>query len=303
MRRRWGRVQIAGLVALALMVATSLGQVASAANYVVQSGDTLSIIASEYGVSVDEIVEANGIQNPNLIYVGEELFIPTGNGDTSATPGQGGGAVIYTVVAGDSIPDIAWRFGVTSEDLANANGLEPPWVIYPGDQLVIPVEMPLDVPPQPDPEPAPDESIQYDLPYYSYEELRSMLIDAAVMYGWDPYLIMSLAWWESGWDQQAVSWAGAVGVMQLMPETAEWAGPALTGRDTDPYYSAWDNIETGVAYLTHLRSLTGSDYLALAGYYQGLYSVETDGIFPETREYALGIIQLRDSFANGTLPS
>ncbi len=90
--------------------------------------------------------------------------------------------------------------------------------------------------------------------------------------------------------------------MQLMPNTADWAGPALTGRDIDYVYSAWDNIETGVAYLTHLRNEVGSDYLALASYYQGMYSVENDGVFGEAREYALDIIQKRDLFATGQLP-
>jgi soluble lytic murein transglycosylase-like protein len=140
------------------------------------------------------------------------------------------------------------------------------------------------------------------VPYFDRETVRAAVVDLAEAYGWDPYLILSLAWRESTWDQRARSSSGAVGVMQLMPATADWAGPALVGRETDYVYSAWDNIEIGIAYLSHLRALTGSDYLALAAYFQGLASVERDGIFPVTREYALGIIESRDLFASGALP-
>jgi soluble lytic murein transglycosylase-like protein len=87
-----------------------------------------------------------------------------------------------------------------------------------------------------------------------------------------------------------------------MPATAEWAGPYLLGREIDYVYDAWDNIEAGIAYLSHLRYLTGSDYLALASYFQGSGSVERDGIFTSTRDYALGIIESRDLFATGSLP-
>ena len=45
-------------------------------NYTVQSGDTLTAIARRYGVSVSSIVDANGIDDPNMIDVGEQLIIP-----------------------------------------------------------------------------------------------------------------------------------------------------------------------------------------------------------------------------------
>ncbi len=145
-------------------------------------------------------------------------------------------------------------------------------------------------------------TIDPEIPYFDQETVRGLVMDIAVAYGWDPYLILSLAWRESTWDQRALSPSGAVGVMQLMPATADWAGPALVGYQTDYVYDARDNIETGIAYLTHLRVQAGSDYLALAGYFQGLASVERDGIFPATREYALGIIESRDLFASEALP-
>lgn len=297
--RRWGRLPVAALITMLLLGSIAFASPASAASYyTVQPGDTLGGIAYSYGVPVADLIEANGIDNPNLIWAGQELMIPDGS---SGAGGSWSADMIYVVVSGDSIPTIAESFGVPIDEVIAANGLEYPWLIYPGDELVIPgAGVPADYPQGGGT--VPGTPAASELPWNDYSSVRSMLTEAALMYDWDPYLIMSLAWWESGWNQQSISWADAIGVMQLLPETAAWAGPDLVGRQVDPYYSTWDNIETGVAFLTHLRWQAGSDYIALAGYYQGLYSVEQDGIFPETREYALGIIELRDSFANGSLP-
>lgn len=265
-------------IVIALIVLASVGQIALARQYTVQSGDTLSDIAEEQGVTVSSLASANGIDNPDHIFSGQTLSIP----------GTGGGSASYVVQPGDNIPAIAAQFGISPRALIDANGLANPDLIYPGQELVIP-----------DASTAPRYTSGV---YFDRATIRSYIVDIASAYGWDPYLIMALAWQESGWDQSIISWADAHGVMQLLPGTADWAGPALVGRQVDYVYSAWDNIETGVAYLTHLRSLTGSDYLALAAYYQGLGSVERDGIFQETRQYALNIIQMRDLFAAGTLP-
>jgi nucleoid-associated protein YgaU len=45
-------------------------------SYTVQAGDNLSMIAAQYGVAVDEMLAVNGLQNPNIIYVGQQLVIP-----------------------------------------------------------------------------------------------------------------------------------------------------------------------------------------------------------------------------------
>ncbi len=64
--------------------------------YIVQSGDTLSSIAQRFGVTVNAIVQANGISNPNLIYIGQQLTIsggttplPTAVPSTPPSPGNG----------------------------------------------------------------------------------------------------------------------------------------------------------------------------------------------------------------------
>lgn len=73
------------LVVLAVVMALSLALSATSANaqpmgpwYRVQRGDTLSGIALMFGTNVWELAQANGIWNPNLIYAGQVLFIPSG---------------------------------------------------------------------------------------------------------------------------------------------------------------------------------------------------------------------------------
>lgn len=102
--------------------------------YTVQRGNTLSQIASAYGVTVSHIVEINNIQNPNLIYPGEKLRI-TESSNTNLNP------VIqnnyYTVQRGDTLFGIARRYGVTVQYLVNLNGIRNPNLIYAGQLLKV----------------------------------------------------------------------------------------------------------------------------------------------------------------------
>src|SRR5256714_13781740 len=63
---------------------------------------------------------------------------------------------------------------------------------------------------------------------------KSMLYAAGLKHGVNPYLVMGLAWHESGWQASVVSSAGAGGVMQVMPATAAGGGPALLHRQGEP---------------------------------------------------------------------
>ena len=99
--------------------------------YTVQRGDTLSRIAWRYGTTVQAIVQANGIVNPNLIYYGQRLWIPSSSGGWS-------GSTVYIVQRGDTLYAIARRYGTTYQRIAAANGLYYPYTIYVGQRLVIP---------------------------------------------------------------------------------------------------------------------------------------------------------------------
>ncbi len=92
--------------ALATMV---LAVAATTATYVVVSGDSLSRIAARNGTTVQALVDANHIENPNSIAVGQVLIIPNDKA--------------YIVQAGDTLEGIAKQLGITVERLARANGI------------------------------------------------------------------------------------------------------------------------------------------------------------------------------------
>lgn len=108
--------------------------------YTVQPGDTLSKIAAVYGTTVQAIAEANGISNPNLIAVGQQLIIPVPGGSGGAplvlAPASApGGPTIYTVQPGDTLSAIAARHGSSVSELASINGLSNPNYLYVGQVL------------------------------------------------------------------------------------------------------------------------------------------------------------------------
>src|SRR5438094_70801 len=118
---------------------------------------------------------------------------------------------------------------------------------------------------------------------------------AAPHHNLNPNFVLAVSYWESGWNQAARSRTGAVGLMQVEPYTAAWAGPRLLHRRVN-LNNAVDNAELGAAllrsYLTQLRD----PKLALAAYYQGLTGLRKHGIYPSSRPYVNGIWRLRNRF-------
>lgn len=96
----------------------------------VRSGDTLSAIAERNGTSWQTLARINGISNPNRIYPGQEIKLPSSNAQATATN--------YTVSRGDTLSSIADRHGSSVADIARANGISNPNLIYPGQRLTIP---------------------------------------------------------------------------------------------------------------------------------------------------------------------
>ncbi len=105
--------------------------------YVVQRGNTLSGIAIKYGTTVNELVILNKIQNPNLIFPGENIYVPIKsnlqNEELSVL-----GHRLYTVKAGDTLSELALRFRTTVENIAKLNDIENINLIYIGETLKIP---------------------------------------------------------------------------------------------------------------------------------------------------------------------
>jgi soluble lytic murein transglycosylase-like protein len=120
---------------------------------------------------------------------------------------------------------------------------------------------------------------------------RLLLIRAAHHHGIRPGFVLAVSYWESGWNQRAVSRTGAVGLMQVEPYTAAWAGPALMHRRVN-LHDAAENAEMGAALLRHYFNLLHDPSLVLAAYYQGLGAVRRHGIYPSSRPYIRGILSL-----------
>lgn len=108
---------------------------AKTVTHVVQPGETLFRIAVRYGTTVEAIVRANQLVNPDFIVPGQRLVIPTG----SATGGAPtGGERIYIVQPGDNLFRIGLKFNMSWTVIAARNGITNPNAIFPGQRLIIP---------------------------------------------------------------------------------------------------------------------------------------------------------------------
>ena len=99
--------------------------------YIVKRGDTLSKIALEYNVKVNEIARENQIKNVNLIYPGQRLIIKT------EAMGTEMGHLCYKVMRGDTLYSIARRYNTTISNIVMLNRIQNPNLIYPGQCLKI----------------------------------------------------------------------------------------------------------------------------------------------------------------------
>ena len=133
----------------------------------------------------------------------------------------------------------------------------------------------------------------------SYKSVRHLLLEASTKHGIDYALLQALIATESGFDSRAVSPKGAVGLMQLIPPTAERYGvkagknASIEMKLTDPVV----NIRAGASYLSDLiKMFPGQIELALAAYNAGEGAVQRAGNkipnYPETKNYVKTVMQL-----------
>jgi LysM repeat protein len=146
-------VIVAGLISTVLWTPALA---ASTRTHIVRPGESLSSIASSYGVSVSAIQAENGITDPNFIYVGQRLRIPGGSGSgysgATKSPGyqapsatqrpshlhdRAGASYYYIVRQGDTLYKISRMFGVSVADIVQANNLRS-YFIWVGERLRIP---------------------------------------------------------------------------------------------------------------------------------------------------------------------
>lgn len=128
------------------------------------------------------------------------------------------------------------------------------------------------------------------------DAVRRLIVQEAGRFGVPPALALAVAWQESGWQQGVVSWAGAIGVMQLLPDTGEWVGEAMLGTPVD-LRDTHENVRAGVRLLAHyLDRYDGNRDLVLAAYYQGQTAADRHGVFPVSRPYIASIKALETLF-------
>ena len=147
--------------------------------------------------------------------------------------------------------------------------------------------------------PAPPRMLVYFESMPSYKSVQHLLQEASTKHGIDYALLQALIATESGFDSRAVSPKGAVGLMQLIPPTAERYGvrasknASIEKRLTDPVV----NIRAGASYLSDLiKMFPGQIELALAAYNAGEGAVQRAGNkipnYPETKNYVKTVMQL-----------
>lgn len=154
-----------------------------------------------------------------------------------------------------------------------------------------------------DEEPASSTTRRPDLPAFVVGARKQALVPAferaARREGLPVALLEALAWRESEWNADIVNpQSGAIGIGQLLPETARYVArellddPSLDPRDPE------DNILMTAAYLRALiERFDGDTSRGLAAYLQGSTSVASDGISPQTAQYLEQIEDLRKQFA------
>ena len=185
---------------------------------------------------------------------------------------------VHVVQPGESFFSISARYHVSPWQLARVNRLPLTDVIIPGQRFVLPAGARLRSP-------------AVTGPAASREAIRAEIDRWARYYGVDPTLARALAWMESGFQQDVVSNVGAIGVMQLLPETWEFVDTVLLGFRTSRTYEG--NVRAGVRYLRwQLDEFAGNVRLALAGWYQGARAVRERGLFDDTKLFVRVVLAL-----------
>lgn len=288
----------------------------------VVSGDTVWAISRAYNTTVKAIIETNNLGPNAVIRIGQTLIIPganqnstagtsisTNSSSTVATQHNldlfANGASTYTVVSGDTLSSIAKRFNTTVSSLSQTNSISNPNVIRVGQRLSIPGGTPTGL--------VGDTFLgrtysqgvvaaanQNKATLNAMEvptraQMQELVVRIANEMGVDPALAQAVAYQESGFNQRAVSPANAIGTMQVIPSSGEWASD-LVGRELnllDPV----DNVTAGVAILKVLQRNNTPLDTAIAGYYQGETSVRNRGMNSDTKTYVANIKKLMERFA------
>lgn len=273
----------------------------------VAPGESLWSIAAADGLSVDQLAAANGLSPNAELIAGATIMIPpvTSGVLTPSTATSSGTGTGYVVQPGDTLSAIAARAGTTVAQLAADNGLNPNGLLLAGVVIHLPeggnvsgVSGSRAATGQPV---SAAEGSSSGPPYPTPQTVSASEVgQIAGANGVPPSLAEAIGWQESGFNNDVVSSAGAVGVMQILPGTWDWINRTLVAGTALAPADAASNVAGGVLLLRELLDSTGDNAaLAAGGYYQGLSSVQRYGLFPSTQQYVNDVMALAQRFGGG----
>ncbi len=243
--------------------------------HVVQPGDTLWAISRADGLTVAQLAAANNMNPGDLLLIGRRLIIPTPG---SLSPAQ------KSLSARSSSPGHSGtnpRSGANPHSGSNPHSGANPWTFC---STFVPQTGPWGV-----------------LPWL-LEQSPQRLALRPVFERWANYydlwrpLLEAISWEESGWQQNVVSSAGAVGVGQLLPSSASFVSSTLVGEPLN-IKSASDNIRMSAALLAYLADIEGNNRCdVIAAYYEGAFNLSRFGVFPATQSYVANVEALIPEF-------
>jgi len=276
------------------------GRSVRTATHVVRPGDTLSGIAARYGVSLTRLYSLNNLSRTAYIQPGQRVAVPSQAARTLAKAAAADFTTTrVTVRSGDTLGAIALRHGVAQASLMKANGLSVRSLLQVGQELRVVTRKAYSSNTfagrtYPDTIVSAASANRAHLARRGVPnrtQTRAMIVSTAQRHGVDPQLALAISFRESGWSQRQVSVANAIGAMQVIPSSGVWASD-LVGRRLD-LLATQDNVTAGVVILRSLTRSARTQEEAIAGYYQGLQSVQNHGMYSDTKTYVKSILQLK----------
>jgi murein DD-endopeptidase MepM/ murein hydrolase activator NlpD len=144
--------------------------------YVVQSGDTLFLIAIRFGVTVNDLIKTNALDNPDLLSTGTELVIP-------GLEGIQGRLVTETIPLGESLRTLSIRHQIPIPQVIKLNRLTGPMEVFAGASLVVPDQ---------------GEANKFESRYPVESQLSLMQVSAGSLQ--NPWLLAEINHMEGVWD-------------------------------------------------------------------------------------------------------
>lgn len=234
----------------------ALSPAPTAASYTVRAGDTLSGIAAKHGVSLSDLLAWNQLSATKMIHPGQQLKL---NGQQSAPSTIAPLQTTPNVVPLVPSSFLGFEYPAAVVNSANAN-----------------------------------KALLNAAPVPSRDEMRAIVANTARSIGVDPSLALAVAFQESSFNHRSVSPANAIGTMQVIPSSGQWASE-IVGRPLN-LLDPQDNATAGVAIIGRLVATSSSLENAIAGYYQGQYSVSKNGMYDDTKHYVAAILAHQKNF-------